>query len=58
MPAQATTTDTDRSRTIEQSLATVRDALAALRYGHIGLTIHEGRVVQIDVTEKHRFQPG
>lgn len=29
--------------------------MARLRFGAIQLTIHEGRLVQMDVTEKHRF---
>ncbi|MBB3357825.1 hypothetical protein J2792_000517 [Novosphingobium capsulatum] len=47
--------DPEQARLIEQSLDSVREALAGLRYGHVGLTVHEGRVVQIDVTEKRRF---
>lgn len=42
---------------IEESLASVREALTGLRYGNVSLTIHEGRVVQIDVTEKRRLKP-
>lgn len=42
---------------IEESLAAVREALTGLRYGAVQLTIHEGRVVQIDVTEKRRLKP-
>ncbi|MFC0686251.1 YezD family protein [Novosphingobium clariflavum] len=43
-------------RQLEENIATVRDALENLRYGNIALTVHDGRVVQIDVTEKKRFQ--
>jgi len=42
---------------IEQCIASVREALWGLRYGTVALTIHEGRVVQIDVTEKKRLKP-
>ncbi|MFK4872934.1 YezD family protein [Novosphingobium sp. ZW T3_23] len=42
-------------RNLEESLAKVREALQDLRYGQISLTVHDGRVVQIDVTEKKRF---
>ncbi len=42
---------------IEESLASVREALWGLRYGQVSLTVHEGRVVQIDVTEKKRLRP-
>lgn len=43
-------------RQLEENIATVREALQNLRYGNISLTVHDGRVVQIDVTEKKRFQ--
>ncbi len=47
----------DEGRHIEESIASVREALTGLRYGNVSLTIHEGRVVQIDVTEKRRLKP-
>jgi hypothetical protein len=39
----------------EQSISEVIGALAKLRYGSITVTVHDGRVVQIDVTEKRRL---
>jgi hypothetical protein len=36
-------------------LEAVSAALAGLRYGEIQLTVHDGRVVQLEVTEKQRF---
>lgn len=42
---------------LDQSLAAVREALTGLRYGAVALTVHEGRVVQIDITEKKRLRP-
>ena len=47
----------DAARLLEESIASVREALQGLRYGAIALTVHEGRVVQIDVTEKKRLKP-
>lgn len=47
----------ETARQLEESLANVRDALSSLKYGNISLTIHDGRVVQIDVTEKKRLKP-
>ena len=47
----------DPQRLLEYSLDNVREALNGLRFGSISLTVHEGRVVQIDVTEKRRLQP-
>ncbi len=42
---------------LEESFGEVRKALAGLKYGSVSITVHEGRVVQIDVTEKKRFKP-
>ena len=36
-------------------LARVSEALAALCFGTVTLTVHAGKVVQIDVTERQRF---
>ncbi len=47
----------DEGRHVEESIASVREALTGLRYGNVSLTVHEGRVVQIDVTEKRRLKP-
>ena len=47
----------EATRLLEESIASVREALQGQRYGAISLTVHEGRVVQIDVTEKKRLTP-
>lgn len=47
----------EAARLLEESLASVREALTGLQYGAIALTVHQGRVVQIDVTEKKRLIP-
>ncbi|MFM5929335.1 MAG: YezD family protein [Novosphingobium sp.] len=36
-------------------LDAVAEAVSRMRYGAIELTIHDGRVVQIEVTERRRF---
>jgi hypothetical protein len=36
-------------------IAVVREALTKLKFGAISLTVHEGKLVQIEVTEKRRF---
>lgn len=38
-----------------QPIQSVLDALARLRFGAIQLTVHEGKLVQVDVTERKRF---
>lgn len=54
--------DSDNKRTGETSetlypepIRAVLDALAKLRFGAIQLTVHEGKLVQVDVTERKRF---
>ena len=47
----------EAARLLEESLENVREALSSLKYGNVSLTVHEGRVVQIDVTEKKRLKP-
>ncbi|PEQ13236.1 hypothetical protein B2G71_07285 [Novosphingobium sp. PC22D] len=37
------------------ALTAVAEAVSRLRYGAVHLTIHDGRVVQLDVTERQRF---
>ncbi len=37
------------------ALEAVAEAISRLRYGSIELTVHDGRVVQIEVTERQRF---
>ncbi|OYU37098.1 YezD family protein [Novosphingobium sp. PASSN1] len=55
--APSSSGNADVQRHLEESLASVREALTGLRFGTVALTIHEGRVVQIDVTEKKRLKP-
>lgn len=40
---------------LEEALASVRTTLQAMKFGTVTLTVHEGRVVQIEVTEKRRL---
>lgn len=43
-------------RLLDESLSSVREALLGLKFGNISLTVHEGRVTQIDITEKKRLK--
>jgi hypothetical protein len=45
----------DPAQTVELGLERVRGALTGLHFGTITLTVHESRVVQIDITEKTRL---
>lgn len=40
---------------VPRAVQTVLDALDKLRFGAIQLTVHEGKLVQVDVTERHRY---
>jgi hypothetical protein len=37
------------------ALQAVADATRRLRFGTIQLTVHDGKIVQLDVTERQRF---
>lgn len=37
------------------ALQAVLDALGKLKFGAIQLTVHEGKLVQVDITERQRF---
>jgi hypothetical protein len=39
-------------------LRVVQDKVESLRYGIVQLVVHDGRVTQIERTEKTRFSPG
>lgn len=52
----AATTLRPRPRSIPTDpLHAIREHLERIRFGSIALTIHDGRVVQLDVTEKQRL---
>lgn len=36
-------------------LSAIADAIAKLRFGAVVLTVHDGKLVQMDVTERQRF---
>ena len=40
----------------EEAINLIVDALGRLRFGAINLTVHEGKLVQVDITERKRFQ--
>lgn len=37
-------------------LDSVLEALGRIQYGAIQLTVHDGRLVQVDITERRRFR--
>ena len=50
------TSDPSLSQTNPQEhLRIVAEALERLRYGVIQLTVHDGKLMQVDVTERRRF---
>lgn len=40
---------------VPRAVQTVLDALEKLKFGAIQLTVHEGRLVQVDITERYRY---
>ena len=45
----------DIPKPLPESIQTVIDALSKIKFGAIQLTVHEGKLVQVDVTERKRF---
>ena len=43
------------SEGVPRAIQTVLDALDTLKFGAIQLTVHEGRLVQVEVSERHRY---
>ena len=55
-------TDSDQGRNhalakeaLSEPLSYVLEALNSLKFGAIQLTVHDGKLVQVDVTERKRF---
>ncbi len=40
---------------LPEHLRVVAEALGRLRYGVVQLTVHDGKLMQVDVTERRRF---
>lgn len=40
---------------LPEHLRIVAEALERLRYGVVQLTVHDGKLMQVDVTERRRF---
>lgn len=40
---------------LPEPLRVVAEALERLRYGAVQLTVHDGKLMQVDVTERRRF---
>jgi hypothetical protein len=47
--------DETNKTSLPEPIRAVLDALAKLKFGAIQLTVHEGKLVQVDVTERKRF---
>lgn len=56
MPMETTTTDrVERDGSETDWLDVVRRNVANLRFGSVQITVHEGRVTQVESVEKTRF---
>jgi hypothetical protein len=47
--------DDKGAKPMSEPVRLVLDTLAKLKYGAIQLTVHDGKLVQVDVTERQRF---
>lgn len=43
------------AKLLPEAMQSVVDALGKIKFGAIQLTVHEGKLVQVDVTERKRF---
>ena len=43
------------AKPLPEAIQSVLDALGKIKFGAIQLTVHEGKLVQVDVTERKRF---
>jgi len=49
------------ARTMEWSeewLTRIKEAVEGLRYGTVQIVVHDGKIVQIDRTERYRYEAG
>jgi hypothetical protein len=53
-----TTTDLKPDAVPPEWLRVVQEKVESLRYGVVQLVVHDGRVTQIERTEKTRLNPG
>jgi hypothetical protein len=47
--------DPEQDTLTDEPLGLIAKALRNIRFGAIQLTVHDGRVTQVDVTERRRF---
>lgn len=51
LPLHTPSSCNDRNDAIDA----IREMLTRLRFGSIAITVHDGRIVQLDITEKRRL---
>lgn len=47
--------DTGGKRQLEACLDTLRETLGRLRFGQVTVVVHDGHIVQLEITEKQRL---
>jgi hypothetical protein len=40
---------------VDEAVRAIVDSISRIRFGSIAITLHEGKVVQLDITEKRRL---
>ncbi len=58
MPTTASETNPGSADALPEWIALVREKVEGLRYGVVQLVVHDGRVTQIERTEKTRLPTG
>lgn len=58
MPTTASDTNSGSAGALPEWIALVREKVEGLRYGVVQLVVHDGRVTQIERTEKTRLPAG
>lgn len=41
----------------EEWVRQIKEYVRGLQYGNVQIVVHDGRIVQLDITERKRFEP-
>ncbi|MDB5669446.1 MAG: putative small protein [Alphaproteobacteria bacterium] len=55
MPNARTDTPFRPAAPVDEAVRAIVDSINRIRFGSIAITLHEGKVVQLDITEKRRL---
>jgi hypothetical protein len=55
MPNARSDTLAHPASAVDETVRAIVDSINRIRFGSIAITLHEGKVVQLDITEKRRL---